>query len=395
MRIGMILDKRFPPDPRVENEAISLIDHGHEVFLFSLKYLKKEHNDVVKGIQVKKYLSNKLTYKLSALAYTFPFYNYIMSKKIAHFLRTNKIEVIHIHDLQIAESVFRANRELKLKIILDLHENRPEIMKFYPHLQKFPGKLLISVKKWKAKEEEYIQKSDAIIVVTNEAKMELIERVGIGFNKIVVVPNTVYKSYFANARFENKIIEKFKNDFVLLYVGDTGFRRGLKTVIDSVLILKDTIASLKLVVVGCNSYDKVLKNQVKELGIQKHVEFEGWQNEQLFPSFITASSICISPLHRNLHHDTTYANKLFQYMSFGKPVLVSNAIAQKNLIERTKSGLVHEDRDSVDFANKILQLFKDKMFRDTLGKNGKRFVDEEFYWEKTSKDLINLYDNLN
>ena len=36
MRIGMILDKTFPPDPRVENEAIELIRSGHEVFLFCL-----------------------------------------------------------------------------------------------------------------------------------------------------------------------------------------------------------------------------------------------------------------------------------------------------------------------------------------------------------------------
>ena len=33
----MILDAVFPPDPRVENEAISLINEGHHVFLFCLK----------------------------------------------------------------------------------------------------------------------------------------------------------------------------------------------------------------------------------------------------------------------------------------------------------------------------------------------------------------------
>ena len=30
----MILDAVFPPDPRVENEAVSLVKAGHEVFLF-------------------------------------------------------------------------------------------------------------------------------------------------------------------------------------------------------------------------------------------------------------------------------------------------------------------------------------------------------------------------
>ena len=42
MRIGMILDKTFPPDPRVENEAIELLKQGHKVFLFCVTYGSKK-----------------------------------------------------------------------------------------------------------------------------------------------------------------------------------------------------------------------------------------------------------------------------------------------------------------------------------------------------------------
>ena len=54
MRIGMILDKTFPPDPRVENEAISLIEKGNEVFLFCLKYDQNMDDVLIKGIKVKR-----------------------------------------------------------------------------------------------------------------------------------------------------------------------------------------------------------------------------------------------------------------------------------------------------------------------------------------------------
>lgn len=394
MRIGMILDKTFPPDPRIENEAISLINAGHEVLLFCLRYKDESENEIIKGIQVKRFKSNKLIYKLSALAYTFPFYSNILSKKIFNFLVSYKIDAIHIHDIQIADATFNANKKLKLKVVLDLHENRPAIMKFYPHLQKFPGKFLISSNKWRQKEEEFIKKANNIVVVTNEAKNEIVERVGVDGSKIFVVPNTVSNLYAGTAVFKNEIIKKYKNNFVLLYVGDTGLRRGLQTSIESVSLLKEKIPSIKLVIVGSNSSDEILKQQVIKLGVQCFVDFEGWQNETLFPSYIKASSICISPLHRNLHHDTTYANKIFQYMSLGKPLLVSDAISQKNVIERAKSGLVHIEKNPQDFANKILQLFVDQDLRDNLGSNGKQFVEEEFCWEKTSEKLIALYENL-
>jgi len=394
MRIGMILDKTFPPDPRVENEAISLIGKGHEVFLFCLKYTTEKEDEVIKNIQVKRYKSNKLIYKLSALVYTIPCYSSIMSKKINYFLKRYNIEAIHIHDIQIANAVFKANKILNLQTVLDLHENRPEIMKFYPHLQKFPGKYLISAKKWKRKEETFIVKATKVVVVTEEAKSEIVDRVGKHPEDIIVVPNTVHKSFYNAAKIQQEIIERYKNSFVLLYVGDTGLRRGLQTAIESVAIIKDKIPTIKLVIVGSNTSDVVLKEQVSRLKLENYVDFQGWKNESLFPSYIKVSSICISPLHRNLHHDTTYANKLFQYMSLAKPVLVSNATAQKNIIENANSGLVHGAEDSSSFTEKVLELYQNKSLQLKLGENGERFIEEKFHWERTSKNLIDLYTNL-
>ena len=388
MRIGMILDKTFPPDPRVENEASALINAGHEVFLFCLKYGNKSDNESINGVQVKRYKSSKLEYKLSALVYTFPFYTNIMSKKINRFLFEYKIEAIHIHDMAIAEAVFKANKKLNLPVVLDLHENRPEIMKLYPHLQKFPGKQLISPLKWKQKEEQFIKKADKIIVVTHEAKNDINSKES--YDKIIVVPNTVKKSFYTSAILDKKIIDRYKDKFVILYLGDTGLRRGLLTAIEAVNSLKLKIKNLKLVIVGSNSSDIILKEQVKKFDLEEYVDFEGWQNVDLFPSYIEASNIGISPLHKNRHHDTTYANKLFQYMSFAKPVLVSDTIAQKNIIEKTKSGLVHQEKNVEDFTSKVLEFYKNPDLMEEMGENGKQFIENEFVWEKVSGNLVDI-----
>ena len=81
-------------------------------------------------------------------------------------------------------------------------------------------------------------------------------------------------------------------------------------------------------------------------------------------------------------------------MSFGRPLLVSDAIAQKQIVERANSGLVHQERDVNDFITKTLELYKSESLRKKLGKNGERFVKEEFSWEKKSKALISLYDKI-
>ena len=83
MRIGMILDHIYPTDPRVKNEAESLIESGFEVYLFCLSFKKNfVKNEIIDGIKICRFFCSKITYKLSALAYTIPLYKYIMSKKI-------------------------------------------------------------------------------------------------------------------------------------------------------------------------------------------------------------------------------------------------------------------------------------------------------------------------
>lgn len=394
MKIGMILDAAFPPDPRVENEAVSLVHAGHQVFLFCLKYADEKTSENINGIEVRRYASNKLEYKLSALAYTVPFYTFLMQHKIKQFIKETKIDALHIHDIRIAQAVYNANKKFNLPVVLDLHDNMPEVMKLYPHLQKFPGKYIISPKKWKQKEEEFIKKATKVISVSPEFVETLQTRLPSEKEKFILVPNTIRASFFEDYTIDTSITERYKNKFVILYLGDTHIRRGLQTAISSVVKLKDTIPNLKLVIVGKNTTDTILKQQVADLKIEEYVDFEGWQNVTLFQSYILASDVCISPLHRNLQHDVAYANKIFQYMSLAKPLLVSDAIAQKRLVERTNSGLVHQEKNINDFSDKILKLFSDEKLRTELGANGKNFVRNEFSWEQTSKKLLHLYDNL-
>ncbi len=390
MRIGMILDKTFPPDPRVENEALTLIESGHKVFLFCLTY-SDEGDENYKGIFVKRYKSNKITYKSSALAYELPLYSHFLKPKITDFIQKNKIEVLHIHDMRIAGSVYRVNKKFKLPVILDLHDNYPEVMKDYPHLKRFPGKQLIFPKIWLKKEQEFIERATKVISVSQEFVDSLKNRLKTNKEKVVLVPNSVRKSFYKESNINHELVNRFRKNYVLLYIGDTGLRRGLQTAIAAIPIIKKTIPNIRLVIVGISTTDTILKQQVKDLHIEKQVYFEAWQDETLFASYIKAAAIGIAPLIRSKQHDLAYANKLFQYMSFGLPVLVSNATAQMNLIKKTETGLVHAEKDATDFAKKVVLLYENKKLYAKFGENATKFIENEFNWELTAKNLVEMY----
>jgi glycosyltransferase involved in cell wall biosynthesis len=393
MKIGMILDAPYPTDPRVFNESQALIKSGNEIFLFCLSFKKSFiKREVVDGINVERFYCSWITYKLSALAYTFPFYKWIMSNKIKKFINNNNIESLHVHDLQIASSVFFANFSFSLNLTLDLHENRPEIMKFYKHVNSFFGKLFISPSKWKVAEEKYCKMANSIVVVTDLAKKELISRTNIHEDRVVVFSNSVSKSFYSDFKLDDNIINKYADSFVLLYLGNTSKRRGLETVLKSIPKLIKTIPNFKLVIVGTSSYDNELVKIADNLNVSKYIDFEGWKNEKLFPSYIKAAQLGVSPLHSNIHHDTTYANKLFQYISLGCPVVCSDVMAQKALLDKYEIGLVFEAENSSDLIKKLFKLYLNEGLRIKLSENCTHAIENHLNNDIISKELITHYE---
>lgn len=389
----MILDGTFPYDPRVENEAISLINAGHQVHLFCLTYVKGQPKyEVIDGINIHRVYLPKIFRSLSALTYTFPIYHIRLKKVLDDFFKTYDLNTIHIHDMQVARSVFWAlGKRNSIPVVLDLHENRPEIMKFYGHVKSFPGKCLISPKRWKKMEYRYIKKADRVVVVTEEARDYYVAETQCNKDKFIVLPNTTRKSFYSTFTINTEIEQKFADRFNILYVGETGYRRGLHTILDSIPLLKDTIPNIKVVIVGHSKDFPKLKSKIIDLGIEEYVSLEGWKDFKLFPSYIRSSQVCISPIHQNPHHNSTFANKLFQYMAFGRPVIVSDCMPQERIVNTHECGLVFHDRDPKDFSEKLLYLFHHPEKMVEMGENGFKAVKEIYNWEQTSLGLLNYY----
>ncbi|MEQ9375818.1 MAG: glycosyltransferase family 4 protein [Imperialibacter sp.] len=394
LRIGMLLDQDFPPDSRVENEAVSLIEAGFEVFLFSLAYKKGAGQEVWNGIKVKRYAANKWIYKSSAVAYDFPFFHKKVKSMIADFISKNDIQALHVHDMVLARAAFRANKVFGLPLTLDLHENRPVIMQFYPHLKKFPGKYLINLSRWEKAQNQLLREADRVVLVTEEARDEAVRSAGIDPGKVVVVPNTIHPDIFLSYPIEEQIVDRFKDTFNIVYVGDTGLRRGTMELIEALPIVLETVKNARLILVGKSSEDLQLMQRAEELGISRHVSFEGWQDVSLFPSYISVASVCVSPIHRNLHHDTTFANKIFQYMAMGKPLVVSDCPPQVRVVQEAQCGLVHEGGSAADLARQIIGISEDPSQAARMGENGKKAVLDKYNWPKTSARLIDYYQSL-
>ncbi|RED96629.1 glycosyltransferase family 4 protein [Marinoscillum furvescens] len=385
-RIAMILDMPFPHDARVEREALALVEEGHDVFLWAFSAGGYPEKFDWKGIQVTTFKPSIWDIKFSALANDWPLYHFLMRKHLLKFLKVVKPDVTHVHDIVIANAVFKLKANAG-KIVLDLHENRPEIMKHYPHLHRFPGNILISPNRWKRVERDLVAGADAVVVVTQEAKEEYSE----WNRRVYTVPNTLSMSMVDDISIDEAIVERFKNCFGVVYIGDLGRRRGIMDALKAINELKREVPEIRLVLVGDSSQMGDYQEYIEANSLHEYVSLEGFQPYAKLFSYIKACQVGISPLHRNAHHDTTFANKIFQYMSMGVPQVVSDCPAQARVVMESNAGLVHRAEDYHDLAKKLLNLYKNSDEAKAMGENGERAIRDEWEWGKQQKDLLRLY----
>ena len=388
----MILDSQYPDDARITNQCQELLKYNHEIHLFCLSFKKPfVKNEIINQINVHRYYCSKLTYKLSALANDVSLYGSILKNNIKGFVENTGVEVLHIHDIQIAQAAISVSERFGIKFNLDLHENRPEIMKYYKHVNSFLGKLFINPFRWKKAEESFVKKANKIVVVTENAKEELLSRVNIHEKKIIVYPNTVRKDFYHNKKVDKVLEKQYSKNFVITYVGNTSKRRGLLTVIESLKIIRKTIPKIKLLIIGKSSFDDALKSEIRKHRVEDLVDFIGWVKENEIPNYLSISKLGLSPLHRNIHHDTTYANKIFQYISFGCPVVSSDVIAQSELVKKYNIGVVFEDRNVMDLTKKIIQLYNEKDLFEKFRANCTESI-KKLNNSVISNQLISIYE---
>jgi glycosyltransferase involved in cell wall biosynthesis len=277
----------------------------------------------------------------------------------------------------------------KLPVVLDMHENYPAALKAFQKKGIF-NFIFKNYHAAKVLEKYCVKKADRMITVIEENSERLI-KLGVLPTKIFVVSNTVDVDTFAQGKIDEKIINKYKGKFILLYSGFISPERGLDTVVKGMKFLKDKLTNVKLLLVGNGISIPFLKNIVKENEIEDFIDFIAWPGHENLGSYLEIADVGISPQPNNEHWNNSIPHKLFEYMSQSIPVLVTDAIPLKRIIIETNAGLSYMTADPEDFAIKILEIASSNI---NFGENGKKAVKEKYNWERDAQVLIKMYNVL-
>jgi glycosyltransferase involved in cell wall biosynthesis len=390
IRIGMVLDKKLP-DTRVENEAAILGQAGLDVTLLALdfgggkrRYENREGYKVY-WLPFNKWIVNKLRPFSGTI---FDIYSLLWWAIIHRFIKDAEIDILHLNDLYMGLPVLGK----KFPFTVDLHENYPATVVSYNWSHKFPLNLILKKSIWKKQEKRILSEASGIISLSQDyADLLADEYKEVNLrDKFCVYPNVPDLSYLEKLRSDKKIYQS-EGRITLFYYGVVAERRGIFECFDAMRKLKPEISNLHLLIVGPldNADRKRFEDEVNEF--KEMITYIPWIEFSDFASLVKEVDICLSPIKKNEHHESGIANKVFQYMYFRKPMIVSNCLPQQRVVENYNCGYVYKSGDHNDLARVITQANSEQDRFADMGDRAHKAVEDEFNTQIMGKNLAEFY----
>ena len=388
----MLLEGEFPPDDRVEKEALSLMARGYQVSIACYTRKDRPTFENYKGIQLYRMPISKLTYKLSAACLVLPVYFRIWRKFVSRLFQDQQFDEIHVHDLPLASVGYFFRKKYGLKLVCDQHEFYSNWIIHTAHYNTPIGKIVKTLSDWKSYEKKYLSRADLVITIEEPLRSSYLNEVGLPAGKVICLPNTPSGKIFENKVFDPEILARFQDRFVLFYAGNIDILRGLDVAVRALPLLKKEIPNVLLLLVGkiVNPYNPI--GLAERLGVSEHILFDGWSPIEKLPSYIEASDLCLfTPPANREEINRTIATKIYQYMQLDKPVIVGQAKMMKEFVESNGIGYVIDENSPEDFAQTVLKYFQHKEIENKRIQENCSKTKENYLWEKSVQQLLGQY----
>ena len=238
---------------------------------------------------------------------------------------------------------------------------------------------------------KYIYQNCNLILVQSRAFTPSIKDKGISGAKISYFPNSAEKLY---KPIEKKCVEKIDKEipagFRVVFAGNIGAAQSIDTIVDAALLLKE-YTDIQWVIIGDGRKKEWLENQVQKNRLDNTVYLLGQKPISEMPYYFSAADILLVTLKRDPIFSLTIPSKIQSYLACGKPIVASIDGESARIIEESRAGVSVPAENAEELSHAVIKMYElQKSELDEMGKNGRRYFEENFESNKLISQLENL-----
>ncbi len=253
------------------------------------------------------------------------------------------------------------------------------------------NKLFIKMSVWL--EEFSYRKAHLVTGQTKGIVNNIVER-GFSEDKVKLITNGVDLSLFSKENRDEQYREEIgvKDKFAVCYAGIHGIAQGLEVIIEAANILRDN-KDIQILFFGDGPEKSMLMNMVKEKGLD-NVKFFPVQEKKSMPRIIASMDATVVPLKKLDLFKGALPSKMFEALASELPIVLAVEGEAEKLINDAKGGIVVEPENPKEIAIAIEKLYNDSALKEELGRNGRKYVAENYSREAIVKRLEGYLQNI-
>jgi len=384
-RVAMVTFSAYPFDPRPRRAIDALVGAGATVDLICLGEEKAPRREEREGINV---LRIPLKHpRRGKVEYALRYGIFILTSGLVFALRSlrRRYDLVYVHnmpDILVASAL--VPKALGAKVVLDLHDPMPELMKTIFHVSEDNKsvQLIKRLEKWS------IARADLVVTV-NLACRRIFSSRSCSVEKIAVVMNAPDGKIFPfrEAAANLATSRDSKAPFVIMYHGSLVERNGLDVAIEALGRVRQTVPNAELHVFGpSTAFLERMKDVAREKGLGDCVKYQGPRNLEALVTEISKCDVGVIPNHRNAFTDINTPTRMFEYLALGKPVIAPSTLGITDYFDK-ESLLFFEPGDAAELAKQIEFTYFHPREVSEIARRGQN-VYREHTWDRERHTLL-------
>ena len=379
------------------NTADLLLKNGHEVFYWGMSHPKNSEFPFKEYFVPYVDYDHPLGVKREFGAALNIFYSFEAKKKINAFLKIRKPDVVHLFNFahQISPSILDVFKRYNIPVIMTACDYKLVCPSYTMYSKGKPCEKCKGARFYQCFINKCTKNSYAKSLI-NAAEMYLHHKVLRIYDKIdlFISPSAFLKDKIYEMGFKRQVIHLTNfidsGDYIpdynypgdeICYCGRLSLEKGLFTLLDAV-----KNSQIRLKIVGDGPIRADLEQKINNEKIT-NVRFTGYRSGEELKEEIRNSRFLVIP-------SECYENSplsVLEAFALGKPVIGASIGGIPELVKDGETGYTFKSGDVEALRNKILMLKENKDKLIMMGKDARKYVEENFNSEKHYQGLTKIY----